>query len=48
MWYDVIGLIYRQIVTFLIKKITINGVPPRLIPPPASTAATPLDDIPPP
>ena len=46
MWYDVIGVIYRLIIIFLIKRITINGVTPRLIPP-ASTAATPLDDIPP-
>ena len=33
MWYDVIGVMYRQIIIFLIKKITINGVTPRLIPP---------------
>lgn len=32
MWYDVIGVIYRLIIIFLIKKITINGVTPRLIP----------------
>ncbi len=31
MWYDVIGVIYRQIIIFLIKK-TNNGVTPRLIP----------------
>lgn len=33
MWYDVIGVIYRLIIIFLIKRITNNGVTPRLIPP---------------
>ncbi len=46
MWYDVIGVIYRQIIIFLIKK-TNNGVTPRLIPR-LPLPATPLDDIPPP
>ena len=31
MWYDVIGVIYRLIIIFLIKN-TNNGVTPRLIP----------------
>ena len=34
MWYDVIGVIYRLIIIFLIPpKKTNNGVTPRLIPP---------------
>ena len=34
MWYDVIGVIYRLIIIFLIPppKKTNNGVTPRLIP----------------
>ena len=33
MWYDVIGVIYRLIIIFLIPQKTNNGVTPRLIPP---------------
>ena len=45
MWYDVIGVIYRLIIIFLIKKYKQWCHPE--IDTPASTAATPLDDPPP-
>ena len=47
MWYDVIGVIYRLIIIFLIPPKNKQWCHPEIDTPPAYTAATPLDDIPP-